>query len=734
MRFDRNDRRSHLSRRSGVAVVIVLALLSITLAMSYAMMRTQMTASQIERNLNRAGSARHAALSGLAIGVRKMHSADWQGVDEPINGALSDDESFIVTYETGDPQLREEDPDWNEYPYRVTVRSLGIAFDPLDPNYRSEYSAEAVVQLVRKRRTGSPVHFSSSQAYTTYLWGTQANEIEMPISFNGPTHIQGELRLCQAIPKVERPFYGLIDELAIYDHSVNGVSLLLMALAGNSSNSTVYAHLNGQSPTHWWRFNESSSSATTAAAQAGGITGVYSGGTLPGITVGGSNRAAYFDGQTGRLDLGKFDLPASGRFSIIAWVAPFSGDSDNEYARIISKATDVDSNDHLFMFGFQNGGNDPRLRSRIKVGGSTYTNVASGGSLSTGQWSLVAMTYDGANVRFYKNGLLISTHGVNGAPAADPTVHVAIGDNPPGSPFTRYLGDLLKLKETGYGDFRPFTGDVRLHQPTNSNANWLTLSRTLGLTVDYQDFDLTSPTEINDSASDYQLYPGGKSYTVPSISGSVSNRVYAADMIENPLGVLRLTGSTTLRDNVTIDGLCITPGDNVKLTIAGDQVRLRATRLPALVGETDVWELPVVYGRDDVFIDDAQVTIDGAVLAGDRFEIAEGADDASCVVTGMLHAKRATIGTRDRWDDLDSHWRSRLRQFVSATGGDVDDYFPQWLEEEEGLTLNRQITISPPAEPRKYYWPDLSYPIYLPDIVDEGLIWKYVRRSENGVN
>lgn len=733
MKTVRRQRRLFRQRRPGIAVVIVLALLSITLAMSYAMMRTQFSASQIERNMNRSGSARHAALSGLAIGVRKMHAADWQGIGVAVNGSLSDNESFIVTYETGDASLTAADPDWNEYPFRVTVKSVGVAFDPLDPTYRSQYSAEAVVQLVRKRRTANPSHFTSAQAFTTYLWGTQTSSIEMPVSLNGPAHIQGPLELCAAMPATERPFYGLIDEVAIFDRNLSSLQIWLMYVNGNSDNATVYSQINAQSPSYWWRFNESSSTSATAAATAGGRTGTYYGGTLPGVTVSGSNRAVFFDGETGHLDVGKFELPSTGEFTILAWVAPFNGDSDNQYARIISKATGVEASEHTFMLGLSGGNsNSPRLRTHLKLGGSSYTNVASGGDLSAGQWSLVAATYDGGTLRFYKNGLYYSGYNISGTPATNPLASVWIGDNPPGSPRTRYLGDLLKMKNAGLGDFRPLTGDIRLNQSTNSNATWLALSRMLGLTVNYSNFAVTTPTEITASAATYRLYPGGQAYSVPAISGSVSNRTFTADMVENPLGVVRAIGATDIGNNVTFDGLWITPGDGIDVTISGDAVTLRGMRLPALVGETSAWQLPVIYGRDDVFVKNAQATIDGAVIAGDQFSIQPGDDDASCVVTGMLHAQRASVGTRQSWASYAYDWGNQLSQFVTATGGDVDDYFPQWLDVERGLHLNKNLSISPPPETRSYYWPDLSQPIYVADPGDEGLVWEYVRRSENG--
>ena len=68
--------RTVAHRRSGFAVVIVLALLSVTLALSYSMMRVQSTTNQIQQNMSRQSDARQAALSGLSAGIRQMYDAD----------------------------------------------------------------------------------------------------------------------------------------------------------------------------------------------------------------------------------------------------------------------------------------------------------------------------------------------------------------------------------------------------------------------------------------------------------------------------------------------------------------------------------------------------------------------------------------------------------------------------------------------------------------------------------
>ena len=83
-------------RRRGMAIVMVLGLLAITMAMSYSMMRSQATNAQIQYNSTRVGHARQAALAGLSTGLRKMHQDDWAGVDSQLTGWLSSTESYSV--------------------------------------------------------------------------------------------------------------------------------------------------------------------------------------------------------------------------------------------------------------------------------------------------------------------------------------------------------------------------------------------------------------------------------------------------------------------------------------------------------------------------------------------------------------------------------------------------------------------------------------------------------------
>ncbi len=61
-------------------VVVVLALVSVALAMSYAIMRSQMMSMRLQANNDRGNQARQVALTGLSAGLRSIRLSSWGGV------------------------------------------------------------------------------------------------------------------------------------------------------------------------------------------------------------------------------------------------------------------------------------------------------------------------------------------------------------------------------------------------------------------------------------------------------------------------------------------------------------------------------------------------------------------------------------------------------------------------------------------------------------------------------
>ena len=195
-----NHRERLRAGRRGVTVLIVLLLLSITLGLSYAIVRSQTTALQIQQNAGVQVSARRAALTGLTVALKKMHTSEWcygDGVNTTLSGPIGDHESYQARYAAGDPSLAVDDPD---YPYRVTLLSTGTATDPSDPERTSTHRARAVVQLAPRSVPDEPTDWSAMQKYTVYQSRNDPFEIDIPCRIEGPVRVQGEVKIAENYP------------------------------------------------------------------------------------------------------------------------------------------------------------------------------------------------------------------------------------------------------------------------------------------------------------------------------------------------------------------------------------------------------------------------------------------------------------------------------------------------------------------------------------------------------
>lgn len=187
--------RNAAAARRGMTVLVVMLMISITLALSYAMLRSEATDVQIQSNSHRAQAAHQAALTGLAAGLRRMHRSDWIGVDVETTYSLSSTESYTLTYTTGDPSLGPAHPDFAQWPYRVTLLSVGTAADPSNPQLVSTHRVQAVLQLVPRAVTAGPSDWAATLAYTIYQTGWQDAVFHTPLRIEGNLRLQGDFEL-----------------------------------------------------------------------------------------------------------------------------------------------------------------------------------------------------------------------------------------------------------------------------------------------------------------------------------------------------------------------------------------------------------------------------------------------------------------------------------------------------------------------------------------------------------
>lgn len=203
-RMNRNVRRA-----KGVAYILILGLVSITMALSYSMLRSQVTATLVQDNLSRQANARDAARAGLNIALRSLNSATWGGIGSTVSGSLSSNQSYSATFSAGDPSLDTSNPDpflndpakLTQLLCRVTIVSTGTALSSDSPT-ASTYKIRAVAELVRRKLDDPPTNWSDSQNFTVYQLDSNNSDlkIEMPAQINGAMRIGRRATLATTYP------------------------------------------------------------------------------------------------------------------------------------------------------------------------------------------------------------------------------------------------------------------------------------------------------------------------------------------------------------------------------------------------------------------------------------------------------------------------------------------------------------------------------------------------------
>lgn len=150
--------------------------------------------------------------------------------------------------------------------------------------------------------------------------------------------------------------------------------------------------------------------------------------------------ALRFDGVDDMVSAGALDVPDGPGFSIALWVN--ADDFEVPDARLVSKATGTSEQAHYWMLSTidQTG-----IRFRLRTNGQTTTLQTAAGQLQAGRWYHVAATYDGNDMRLYKDGQEVASTAKTGIVDTDPGVAVAVGNQPSGAgslPFDGMIDDV----------------------------------------------------------------------------------------------------------------------------------------------------------------------------------------------------------------------------------------------------------------------------------------------------
>lgn len=726
-------------RRRGVSVLLVLALLAMTLALSYAMVRMDYNLERTQENYRQRGDARQAAYSGLSAALRRMQQSTWGGVGSTLAATFADGTSYSVTFTTGDSNLTSTSADYSDYPYRVTVTSTGTAITPGTAGTTSSHQVQAVARLVPRKLTDKPSTWSTLQDYTLYQWSSVSGDplqLEPPCRVEGNVFAQNALSLASDYPPddLELPSAGLIDEVTVLGKALTATQIL--NLYNNST--TVSTLVAGQSltPVARWRFNESAGSlvATDAFSQ---FNGMYDGakpGGSPAPVDGGSGSAS-FDGVNDHVHLGVVDAPGT-ELTILLWVRPSSFPSSD--GRLLSKATGPYADDQYWAVSNYNYFGQRCVRFRVRTDTSgvdtlTATNV----SLSTGQWSFLAATYDGSNMKVYQNGQLKNQMSKSGRIPAAPTVFASIGNTPPASPRAKYLRDVRRMYDLAGVDWRPLTGSLTAPTTSTSSGNRSLVTDELGLTWNNTSATGSAPLTHPGAVTTYRLYSGGPAYTIPSLPSSLQNVTLGPDPITNPLGVFYRLGNLDVLDNVSIQGtVIINAADSTPdIEVYGKNVRFRPATLRALDGQATAEQLPTVIVKDDFRVySGATGSLEGFAATWGEFGFPAGGQDTTFQVNGRVVASEFYVQARSEWDQWDSWWVNRHQEFMAQLSDpSAILFFPQWLATERNLAADPGIVVKPPASTTTFHWPTWTSPMFVAHPDDGGLRWEVLRLAESSL-
>ncbi len=155
-----------------------------------------------------------------------------------------------------------------------------------------------------------------------------------------------------------------------------------------------------------------------------------------------------FDGNDDYVNLGGLDVSGSAITLSARVMSSNLVNCGGRDCRIISKATGVSSSDHYWMLSTVSGGSGTtRLRFRLKVNGVTKTLVSTAaGEVADDELFHIAATYDGSNMRLYKNGAEVGSLVANGAINTDSGIEAWIGGNPDGANSRPWEGTIADIR------------------------------------------------------------------------------------------------------------------------------------------------------------------------------------------------------------------------------------------------------------------------------------------------
>ncbi len=182
---------------------------------------------------------------------------------------------------------------------------------------------------------------------------------------------------------------------------------------------------------HYWNFDDTTSAnIKDAVSRTVGVRNT----NVVATSEGWAGSALEFVEGKGIITIDNLQLDYE-EFSLSVWVKvigasdELDADSNRPNSRIISKATGLESQQHLLMLGL--GSNNTAVRFRLKTESqSTSTITSSAGSFTSDRWVHVVVTYDGQIMSLYLDGKLEASTKKTGKLLSKLGVPVSIGNHP----------------------------------------------------------------------------------------------------------------------------------------------------------------------------------------------------------------------------------------------------------------------------------------------------------------
>ncbi|GAB4129929.1 hypothetical protein [Thermopirellula anaerolimosa] len=210
----KNPRRLRgAAARSAVVMLTVLFAVMAALAVSYAASYLLARRAEIESNGTLAELARRAADTGISVGMQKAFSSQWPGVNGMLAGGCGANQSFEVRFLPGDARLTPGDTEYSRLPLRITMKSIGKAWQPGRPDYPAVCEKSITLELVPRALGSQPQDWNAITSHTVYQTLTSGCKLNVPYRVAGKVRFQSSLSLADGYPSETTAWNLYMDHL-----------------------------------------------------------------------------------------------------------------------------------------------------------------------------------------------------------------------------------------------------------------------------------------------------------------------------------------------------------------------------------------------------------------------------------------------------------------------------------------------------------------------------------------